>query len=378
MIGKYNYFIVLMIILTLLLSACWDQRLLRDHSLVLAIGFDREDENHIKKTVTFPKVTNEIASATESEASESLTLTAIGNTVRDTERELDSRMPQKFDRSKARVVIFGKELAREGIYSTLDSIFRDLRAPVNAYLAVYNGEAEDALNIKPEQALMVSETYADLLTTAEQTGITKNELIQLSGPKIRSKGSDLVLPYLSYDEESKEAIVDGAALFFTDKMTGSLNNDEATMYLILSKQIKKNAELNFKVHDTEEDPQMDYVNISYRKTKRKIDIDTTNNDVHVNIDLTLEVEVEEYAADHLYDVDKVKELEKKIEENANQLAKETIIKMQEANSDALGIGKRVKAYHHNTWKKIDWIKKYPDIDIDVDFEVDIVRHGITN
>lgn len=46
--------LVLGVILTFVLTACWDQRLLRDHVLILAMGFDREEPDKILKTISFP------------------------------------------------------------------------------------------------------------------------------------------------------------------------------------------------------------------------------------------------------------------------------------------------------------------------------------
>src|SRR5699024_8473110 len=166
--------------LPILLSGCWDQRLLRDHTLILSIGYDREDESYIKNTVTFPKETNEITDIEQSESSDSNTLSSLGHTAKDAEKKMDKKIAQKFDRSKARVIVFGKELAEEGIFSTLDSIYRDLRAPLNANIAVYDGEAEEALNIKSEQAPMVNDIYAELLKSADSAGITKNENVQMA------------------------------------------------------------------------------------------------------------------------------------------------------------------------------------------------------
>lgn len=223
-------FIIFTLLVSLLLSACWDQRLLRDHSLVLSIGYDLAEENHIKSTVTFPKNTNEITDIEQASGTDNSRLTATGSTVKDAEKNMDTHISQKFDRSKARVLVFGKELAEDGIFSTLDSVYRDLRGPLNANIAIYDGEAEDALHIKSEQAPLVSDIYAELLESAEQAGITKNENVQMACPVMLADGKDVTLPYLSVDEDQNEATIQGLALFKNDKMTGTLNTKETTMF----------------------------------------------------------------------------------------------------------------------------------------------------
>lgn len=376
---RLSIFFVVVMIITVFLTACWDQRLLRDHSLVLTIGYDKGENDNLKNTVSFPKNSNAAGGGQQNQSdTTSTTLSVIGTTVKDTERKMDMRIPEKFDRSIARVILFGESLASEGIFSTLDSVYRDLRGPLNAKVAIFDGEAEDALSIKSDQAPMVSAIYAELLESAGKAGITKNETVQIACPIMLSEGKDLVLPYVSLNKAKDEAVVNGTALFFHDKMTGTLGIKESTMFLILSDQMVRDIALNLKVDDGNEDPNKDFVNIIIQKNKRKVHFETDNEDVQANINLSLLVEIDEYASDQLSDEAKVKALSKKIEDKLNQLAKETVEKMQEANSDALGLGERVKAFHHDTWKKIDWIKEYPDIKIDVDFDVEIIRHGIIN
>jgi imidazolonepropionase-like amidohydrolase len=115
-----------------------------------------------------------------------------------------------------------------------------------------------------------------------------------------------------------------------------------------------------------------------RKNKRKVKIHASKGHVAAKIMIDLQVEVDEYALDHLDEEKKVKALTKNIEDELRALAKKTLAKMQKANNDALGLGERVKAYHHSTWKQIDWDKVYPEMTIDPIFHVEIVRHGIIN
>ena len=363
----------------LLLSACWDQRLLRDHSLILAIGYDHSEDDKIMKTITFPKKTGENGGSKQSEPpEESQVISVTGHTVKDTDKRMEQKIPELFDRSKTRVIFFGEELATDGIFSTLDSVYRDLRGPLNAKIAIFKGEAKDALMLHSEQSLLTSDIYANLLESAGEAGITKNENVQVACPIILGSGKDVVLPYVSITDDGSEAIIEGVALFHGDQMTGNLNIKETSMFLMLSDQITKKTALNLKVHDTYEDQNKNFVNIAIRKNKRDISFKVKDEDIRVQVQITLEVEIDEYAADHLRDKDRVKSLSNQIEKQLHQLATETLNKMQAANNDALGLGEKLKAYHHNSWEKIDWAEKYPDITIETDFQVNIMRHGIMN
>lgn len=379
---SYQKLLPLFFVMTCLviLTACWDQRLLRDQSLILAIGYDKAENNALKKTVTFPKNTNAGSQNDEQNLSEqgSNTLSVIGNTVKNAENKMDESITEKFDRSKARVIIFGTDLAEEGIFSTLDSVYRDLRGPLHANVVIFNGEAEDALNIKSDQAAITSDLYGDLLESADKAGITKNKSVQHACPIILGEGKDLVLPYLSIDEPKNEVVVEGVSLFNKDKMVGSLNIYQSTMFLLLSKQLAKYTSFNFEVNDKEKDPIKRFVDFKVQKNKRHIELNTDGDDIDAKIKMEIDIDIDEYAANHLSDEKKMNKLRREIKHKLNELAEETITVTQEANSDVLGLGEMVKAYHYNVWEKINWEEVYPEMNIEVDFSVNIIRHGLLN
>lgn len=363
-------------ILAIILAGCWDQRLLKEHSLVLSIGYDQTNDEKILKTVTFPKNKNGEGQQNTS-LNESKVLSTTGDTVKDAENRIDQSIPEKFDRSKAKVIFFGEQLASQGIFSILDSIYRDLRGPLNANMAIFNGKAKDALSVKTGGSMLVSDVYSELLDSAEEAGITKNENVQTACPIILSEGKDLVLPYVDL-KDGKKIRVKGLALFDGDQLTGHLNTKETSMFLILSDQNSKGATLNLKVRNDQKRHEKNFVNIAIRDVKRKVKINVKNGHIGAKVHVDFKVEIDEYPLDHLNNEKKVKALSNNIENQLNKLAKKTLAKMQEANNDSLGLGEKVKAYHHSTWKKIDWNKEYPEVPIETTFHVDIIRHGIIN
>lgn len=121
-----------------------------------------------------------------------------------------------------------------------------------------------------------------------------------------------------------------------------------------------------------------FVSFVVRKSKRKLKVICNDGDVKVDLALNLRIEVNEYPADHLGDSKKAEVLSKKIEKKLTNLANKTISKLQEANSDSLAIGQKVRAYHYDTWVKRDWKVAYPEIPFDIKINVEIVRHGILN
>lgn len=369
--------VCLLLILLLILTSCWDQRLLKDHKLILTIGYDLEQNEKVVKTVTFPQdITNNPQQSSESNKSEVITTT--GDTVKDAENKMDQYIPEKFDRSKSEVIFFGNKMANNGIFSTLDSLYRDLRGPLNATVAIIDETAEEALNLKQTYNLLTSDFYSKLLKSADESGIIKIENVQSICPIILTDGEDIFLPYIKIKDGQSEAEITGVALFSDDVMTGSLNLKESTMLLILTEKAPKRTKLNLKVTNNNQKHDKDFVDFSIRKLKRKVDINTTNDHVEANIKIKLDIEIDEFSSDHLNDEKRAEYLTKQINKKLTKLAKETIAKIQKANNDSIQVGQQVKAYHNEVWEKTDWKEIYPDIPIDVNFDVNIIRHGIIN
>lgn len=369
--------IFFLFIICIVLTGCWDKRLLKEHSLILAIGYDLNDDGTMNKTVAFPQ---EGSGDTEGNSSngKSNSITTSGDTVGDADLELEQILPQQFDRSKARVLLIGRKLAEAGVFSTLDSVYRDPRGPLSANVAIVEETAEKGLKRSDHFSFLVSDYFYELLNSAEHGGIVKVENVQSVCPIILAGGADVVLPLFTYDEKKETMKISGVGLFSGEKLTGELEEKEAIMYLILKNEVARKIKLNLRISDDKEQHDKNFVNFEIRKEKRDMHIDTKNENIHVSLQYHLQIEVNEFGRDHLYREKQAKRLAKSLQTKLTELAEATLNKMQEANNDSLGIGEKLKAYHKDTWGKIDWKETYPYIPIDVQFTVDIYQHGILN
>ncbi|WP_216827435.1 Ger(x)C family spore germination C-terminal domain-containing protein [Alkalihalobacterium elongatum] len=52
--------------------------------------------------------------------------------------------------------------------------------------------------------------------------------------------------------------------------------------------------------------------------------------------------------------------------------------MQAANCDGFGIGRRLMAFHLEKWEQYNWAEVYPNIKINPNVTVEVMRHGILN
>src|SRR5699024_8970422 len=149
--------------LVFILTSCWDKQLLKEHSLILAIGYDLNDDNTVSKTVTFPSEAVNNQAQEGGGQGESEVMVTAGNTVGDADIQLERYLAQKFDRAKTRMLLIGDKLAEYEPFPTLDSMYRDPRGPLNASVAIVKERAEEGLMIQKNQSFFTSEFYYDLL-----------------------------------------------------------------------------------------------------------------------------------------------------------------------------------------------------------------------
>ncbi|EIT87101.1 spore germination protein [Fictibacillus macauensis ZFHKF-1] len=360
-----------------MLTGCWDQRLIKESRLILVAGLDVLPNNKIEDTVIYPVVNKTSGSSGEVK---SVMASSYGVTTRDARFRLDKKVSQNFDPSKNRVFLFGEKLARQDMYASLDVIYRDPKGAVNAMVAVVKGTAKDALSIKSEDSPLLSVYYPQLLRSSSEIGLFKITTVQSICASMFDPGIDFVMPYIKPNMKTKDRTnVIGTALFHKTKMTGTLNEKESLMLMLLNKEKAHYSRFTFKITNKQKVKEEDYVTITVNKLKRdwSIKIDK-NNHITVPITLSINAAVNELPSDHLNSHQRAIKIEKKVSKEMTQLAKKTLSNLQQANADILGVGKHIRAFQNDKWIKLNWDKDYKKITFEPKVKVTITQHGIIN
>ncbi|PGA92728.1 hypothetical protein COL93_26270 [Bacillus toyonensis] len=356
-----------------ILMGCWDQRLLKDSSLILAIGIDLTKNKKIEQTFLYPR-----SIKGPNVHQETISASAIGDTSRNAKAHADQKIADRFDASKNRFFLFGKDLARQGIYSTVDAVYRDAKGPSNAKVAIVNGRAKEALSLRIKDTTLSSEYYPKLLHSAEEVGLIQNHTVQSMCSIIFAEGKDFMIPYLDLLKSEKRAYLTGLAMFHHDKFVGHLGIKESRVFLMLNGHKSKHQSLTLRVSNKEPIRDKNFINIEILQVKTTPNIFVTNGKVKINLDISFQLGINEYANDHLYNKKYVQKLNRKINKELTHLVNKTISNMQKVNCDGLGIGQRIQAYHPTVWKNINWDTAYPHIPITVHINNQIIQHGIIN
>jgi Ger(x)C family germination protein len=361
----------ILVLLCLLLTGCWDQHLMKNAVLVQILSFDLADSDEMLLGVSIPIV--EESSEGPQARVKSETLSAKGHTPRDCRLKIDREVSGILDSSKNKLILFGERMAAAGIYPPLDVIWRDPRNSLGATLGVVAGEAVNLLEINPKHEPNVSEYIQEALTSAEENSIIPVQTIQTLASEMIDPGEDFVLPYLKMNKK-KSAVVVGLALMDEKKYSGNLSPQDSCLLLLLNNKKGKYARFTKRVNKEKQQKIKNYISFNVNNMKRKLKVHVKNGEVSVQLNLHLKINVEEYPkGDVPKDIDRLNKL---LSKELTEDAKQVITKLQQANCDAFGIGRRLIAFHPKTWEMLDKKDYFKNIKIKTNVKVEIIKQGI--
>ncbi|WP_088014342.1 Ger(x)C family spore germination protein [Gottfriedia acidiceleris] len=360
---KYHFITYLLIFF---LTGCWDQHSLKDSALVLSIAFDQIPKDNIKATAS---VRTNISKGDQTEATNYI-INDQGATVRDVRNNIDYQIPGSFSANKLLVMLLGEKLAKNNLYPYFDNFFRFIRSPLTSRVAIVKGQASSIIEMKTYKDIFISESLSEMLEAAENISVIPKETQETIYKKMDDPGSDLVLPYL--EKTNDETIkIKGVALLENNQFTGKvLNNKQSKLLLLLQDKKSNTMSLSEPLGNNNE-----VISFKVKSIKRNIQIKNEERP-KVRIDLKIKIDLTEYTGENLASNKKKKEIENKIAENIKKELNEVFNILQDANCDALGIGRYLMAYHPDIWKKLNWEKDYSKVQCEVNTKVFMYTSGI--
>lgn len=232
---KRTLSLLLLMIYMLTFTGCWDGRELDTLSIVAGVGIDAAPgEDEYAFTVEIGKAQKSKSDGEGSAQSDPfLILTTTNKTMRLALAEFRLKNSRELFLHPNQVVIFGKDLARQGIGPIFDMFMRDAESRLEVWVLVADGTAKDILSTETKQEPITAAAIARLMENA--SGISKSyttKMIDLVS-RLAGKGSSSIVPIISKVEEpsSTSLSLSGSALFDNDKMVGQLNIDETKGYI---------------------------------------------------------------------------------------------------------------------------------------------------
>lgn len=344
-------------LVVLLLSGCWDERLNKDFASIPMMGFDGKLEG-LTGYFGLP--------GKQHNTNEFLVVTGEGISVEDVALKVDEKVNERIDLSKLTSILFSDEAAKSDLYSYLDLYYRTARNRLNTVLIITEGSTEPFIKYGEKMGDDVNNYYEQFVEGFKLNGVVPDINLQLACSYLLDEGIDLALPYMKISNEGGVPELDGVALFSERKFSGKTLNREESIALQLLKGKKG---------------KYTYLTFSYEKTPITIRVDNVRrkmkwNGTELELEYKMKVGIIEYYKDHLKEEKVLKKLEDFLEEAITKKMEEVLKTLHDANSDAIGVGRYARAFRTDLFKEGEWKEIYPTLTITPSVEIKIIESGI--
>ena len=358
--------IVFLLISSLFLSGCWDQRMYKDLSVISVVGIDGH-VGDIRGHYAYP--------SSNSDPTKYIVLEGIGKTMRESRIDANKKTEQTMDVAELTTILVNEESAKKDLYALMDVYYRSAQSPMNAKVVITKGSAKKFLEIKDTMSKEIGEYYFDLITAFEDATIYPKTNLEIAANLMFSEGRDLGLPYLKTSEDKGLPEGEGMALFNGKKYTGEhLTLRESIFATLLGYRKANFVELAYMWDKDDKKAQVAFNIINFKKKKKVL---KDGNNIKIQYEIDMPVFITEYPPDHLDRKNVRQQLEKFIKGRVEKDIARMFKKSQDASSDVVGIGEDIRAYHPQLWREGKWKGIYKDIKIETKVNVNVVRSGST-
>lgn len=392
----------LLLVLSLLsvsLTGCWDQLEIEDRALVLGLSIDKvaaddhvndDQATHLKEEVHLPsiRVTAQIAipgrvplgpSTGDSGGTNRNPVWVVqvyGLTLDDALNNLQQEISDPHYLIHLRVIIISEEIARSNLENLNDYLRRNPEVRRRIWLLVSDGDASKFMNINPPLQRVPTLYILSMMEKAVETGKFPADYLGVFWSAESKWGESGYLPYIVL-RKKENILIKGLAYFSGKVMAGATAPIEIGAYMAM-KGIKPGG-YSLLFQSPEFGPVVIKVNDRFSRTKVQI----KNGKPHITYNVFLDSSLDEHTNSNT-SIDSSQALErldaafqKEAKDIFNKLVKQT----QLAHSDIFGMGEHVRVKAPSFWKeKIksehDWEQMYSDITIDIQVKTSIRRVGL--
>lgn len=372
-------FLILIIILTILATGCWDMVEINERIFPYTAGIDNNYQSVDQKdkyiiSFSYPNI-NALGN-NPSSATKVFSVSTEASNIFEATHNLSNQIQEPIDLKHLKVLSISEDVAKDpnSIRQILDGINRDFVINKMVHLMVVKGSARELFNVKVKsqrQEAIDGSIYSILRNRQNSTRFTPKTINRFIRDMDTQGASHMPVGIAG----NNEVIVSGAGVFKNYKLVGYLNEMENRDVAILNGDLVQDG------LDTQyEDSNLSLL-IANLKSKRKII--TVDEDIKVIFNVQVEGQINEFILDDNDKIDSdliIKDMEKVLCKEMEKGLNKTIYKLQrELNADVIGILEHLYRFHPSLWEQVkdDWDSIFPQLDIKVNIDLNIRRRGLT-
>ncbi|MFC4776931.1 Ger(x)C family spore germination protein [Paenibacillus sp. GCM10023252] len=359
------------------LSGCWDRKEVNGMALIMAAGLDLLKDSRVELTLQL-FIPNPSASGAEGNQSKGrvFTISQQGDSFNDAMTDLQMQVPRMFFWGHAKAFIYGNKLARRGLMSDIDFLFRDnqLRQQANLYIAP--GTAKELL-----YSLNDPDSYDALVRLTEQKSLEYSAIYRVE-EKITGESNSILLPLArtaSLESEgkiSKILAVRGHAVIKEQKLFTYLTDQEShNINWLTNRRFDKNLCLSYSTDDGS-------IKIRIIKAAMRYEPLIKNGRWKMTIKYKVNADVVESSlpANLLSPSDNLEKMEKPFNEEITRQISDAIKMMQGYKTDVLSFGRAYHKKYPKAWKQAEnnWNELFAKVEVEVKVDMILRSPGISN
>ncbi len=348
---------------------------LKNRLIILALGIDKEKDGELN--ISVQALNTDVSSNASSESTpESMVkyYSQKGKSLFEAINKLSDLTGKQPLLSQNRIVVFGWDIANEGISDCLDDFVRNTENRTSVLVAVAQGKAQEVVFAKAGENVIPARMAEQIIErSAEQSSGLSTRVYELVNRIIDEK-CNATVPLIKLKEEEKESkfLADNVAVFKKDRLIAVKNNNVAVGILFVRNQINQG------VIPAEFDNKSVALTILKSKTRTKTEIVNGKPRFIINIETSVSLsEINNKLTDKNTQSDFLKiekAAEEKIKFYVENSINECIIK---SGSDVFCYGKRLKRTQPKYFKSniTNWSEDMKNAEYYVGVKVDLKGIG---
>lgn len=388
---------LILIPVVLSLTGCWNQIEPENYAWLAWIGLDRVAGGKIQVTVALTPALSPVPTGAAPPEKLLMVSSAVGDTLFDALRELNTHLPKRLFYSYMHAVIIGEDLAREGVEKYLDLLFRNVRLRKNAWVFITRGPTDSIFKIDP-QIEKDPAKLIDSLVKSEQRFLGKSRVIRIKDFQLElaNPGLDPVTSVLGiWDTDEKkllspgskvakntELALDGSAVFRGDQLVGWLSPEESQAFLLAQGEMKTGL-----IVIPHPDNPLNRAGIEIIANSASLKSEISGNQAKATIQIKVEGKLGDQwlkfpdvkAEDPNEDPEFYRKLGEGLAKKIKSDVEELLTRSQtELDADIFGVGDYIMNRYPNDWEQIqsDWPEYYKKAAIEIEVKVNISSSNI--
>ncbi|YCI77856.1 Ger(x)C family spore germination protein [Bacillus sp. R1-10] len=375
--------VILLIVMTPIMSGCWDRVEINDLAVVTAASIDKKDNDEIELSIQvfIPKSLSSgggQGGPGQGGSNTTLVRSAIGSNISDALSKLQSKIPRKIFWGQCKVFIFGEKLSKEGIQEQLDFLLRHPQPRERANVFVSEGKARPILESVPPMENYSGEVIRELSDLHIGMQVTLQNLDEMLTGKPRAAAIPLV-KILPPEKGQKKLqgipYIVGTAVFKKDKMTGTMTEKETRGLLWLRDEMESYT-VTLKPKGVKGE-----ISLNPVSAKAKIIPQIINDKWKVLVKIDTEGSVIQNGTNlNLSSLKAVKAVEQDFQKDIEKRLEMAFLNTQEKKADILGLGKEFYRKYPKQFNKIEnnWDEIFAEMEVEIDVAAHIRRQGYIN